>query len=66
MCGCSESGAAGGGAQGGGDPRADRAAAITRLLHTPVYTAGDGRADGTGGGAVEDSLIASRSGEVLR
>ncbi|CAN0443004.1 unnamed protein product, partial [Laminaria digitata] len=51
----------------------DRAALTTRLLHTPVYSANKGKGGaggsgggGSGGGGSEDSLVASRTGEVLR
>ena len=52
---------AGGGAAGS----EDRAAMVTRLLQTPVYSVSDGRPDGGGGGG-EPSLVASRTGEALR
>ncbi|CAM9257348.1 unnamed protein product, partial [Hapterophycus canaliculatus] len=50
---------AGGGAAGG----VDRAAMVTRLLQTPVYSANESKADG---GGREDALVASRTGEALR
>lgn len=55
------SGVEGGGGLAGGE---DKAAMISRLLHTSVYSAGDGRLDS--GAGTEDSLVASRTGEALR
>lgn len=59
------SGGGGGGVEYGGGAAGgeDRAAVVTRLLQTPVYSVSDGKPDG---GASGDSLVASRTGEALR
>lgn len=61
---CTNSGGASGVEAGGGAAGSeDRAAMVTRLLQTPVYSVSDGRPDGGGG---ESTLVASRTGEALR
>lgn len=59
------SGGGGGGVEYGGGATGgeDRAAMVTRLLQTPMYSVSDSKPDGGGSG---DSLVASRTGEALR